>query len=130
MVLKEVSRLFNAAAKTRPNAKNVLVVIADKKSDSRGEDLKRESLALKKQDIKVIAVAFGEESDTDELDILLPEQGEVIVANSTDGAKKTSNEIMNNALEGKNCQVNHCTSLNGGFFVTEGYYVTEQITVI
>ena len=107
MVLKEASRLFNAASKTRPNAKNVLVVITDKKSDSRGEDLKRESLALKKQDIKVIAVAFGEESDTDELDILLPEQGEVIVANSTDGAKKTSNEIMNNALEGKNCQVNH-----------------------
>ena len=85
----------------------MLVVIADKKSDSRGEDLKRESLALKKQDIKVIAIAFGEESDTDELDILLPEQGEVIVANSTDGAKKTSNEIMNNALEGKNCKVNH-----------------------
>ena len=105
LVLKEASRLFNAAAKTRPNAKNVLVVIADKKSDSRGEDLKRESLALKKQDIKVIAVAFGEESDTDELDILLPEHGEVIVANST--AKKTSNEIMNSALEGKNCKVNH-----------------------
>ena len=107
LVLKEASRLFNAAAKTRPNAKNVLVVIADKKSDSGGEDLKRESLALKKQDIKVVVVAFGEESDTDELDILLPEQGEVIVANSTDGAKKTSNEIMNNALEGKNCKVNH-----------------------
>jgi len=107
LVLKEASRLFNAAAKTRPNAKNVLVVIADKRSDSRGEDLKRESLALEKQDIKVIAVAFGEESDTDELDILLPEQDEVIVANSTDGAKKTSNEIMNNALEGKNCKVNH-----------------------
>ena len=107
LVLKEASRLFNAAAKTRPNAKNVLVIIADKKSDSGGEDLKRESLALKKQDIKVVVVAFGEESDTDELDILLPEQGEVIVANSTDGAKKTSNEIMNNALEGKNCKVNH-----------------------
>lgn len=107
LVLKEASRLFNAAAKTRPNAKNVLVIIADKKSDSGGEDLKRESLALKKQDIKVVVVAFGEESDTDELDILLPEQGEVIVANSTDGAKKTSNEIMNKALEGKNCKVNH-----------------------
>ena len=107
LVLNEASRLFNAAAKTRPNAKNVLVVIADMKSDSRGEDLKRESLTLKKQDIKVVAVAFGEESDTDELDILLPEQGEVIVANSADGAKKTSNEIMKNALEGKNCKVNH-----------------------
>ena len=107
LVLKEASRLFNAAAKTRPNAKNVLVIIADKKSDSGGEDLKRESLALKKQDIKVVVVAFGEESDTDELDILLPEQGEVIVANSTDGAKKTSNEIMNKALEGENCKVNH-----------------------
>ena len=107
LVLKEASRLFNAAAKTRPNAKNVLVIIADKKSDSGGEDLKRESLALKKQDIKVVVVAFGEESDTDELDILLPEQGEVIVVNSADGAKKTSNEIMKNALEGKNCKVNH-----------------------
>lgn len=100
-VLKEASKLFNEAAKARPDAKNVLVVITDKKSDSRGEDLKKEVINLKPDDIKVIAVALGDESDKDELDILTPDQGEVIGANSTDGAKKTAEEIMKEALEGK-----------------------------
>ena len=99
-VLREASKLLNAAAKVRPDAKNVLVVITDKTSDSRGEDLKKESIKLRPYDIKVIAVALGEESDKDELDILTPEQGEVIEANSTDGARKTADEIMDKALQG------------------------------
>ena len=99
-VLTEASRLFKAAAKSRPNAKNVLVVITDQTSDSDGSDLKRETIVLDSQDIKVIAVALGEESDKDELDVLTPEQGEVIEANSTDGAKKTAEKIMKEALEG------------------------------
>lgn len=99
-VLTEASRLFNAVAKSRPNAKNVLVVITDQTSDSDGSDLKRETIVLDSQDIKVIAVALGEESDKDELDILTPEQGEVIEANSSDGAKKTAEKIMKEALEG------------------------------
>ena len=78
----------------------MLIVITDKTSDSQGSDLKKETFELESQDIKVIAVALGEESDKDELDILTPEQGEVIEANSTDGAKKTANEIMAKALEG------------------------------
>lgn len=100
-VLREATKLFNDAAKVRPDAKKVLVVITDKKSDSRGEDLKKEVIKIRPDDIKVIAVALGEESDKNELDILTPEQGEVIEANSTDGAKKTAEEIMNKALEGK-----------------------------
>lgn len=101
-VVRAASKLFNDAAKSRPNAKNVLVVITDKKSDSRGEDLKKEAINLQPDDIKVIAVALGEESDKHELDILTPDQGEVIDANSTDGAKKTAEEIMEKALQGKN----------------------------
>jgi len=100
-VLREATKLLNEAAKARPYAKNVLVVITDKKSDSRGEDLKTEVMKMRPDDIKVIAVALGEESDKDELDILTPAQGEVIEANSTDGAKKTAEEIMDKALEGK-----------------------------
>lgn len=101
-VLRAASKLFNDAAKVRPDAKNVLVVISDKKSDSRGEDLKKEAINLQPDDLKVIAVAMGEESDKDELDILTPDQGEVIEANSTDGAEKTAAEIMKKALQGKN----------------------------
>ena len=99
-VLIEASRLFKAVAESRPNAKNVLVVITDETSDSDGSDLKREAISLDSQDIKVIAVALGDDSDKDELDILTPEQGEVIEANSTDGAKKTAEKIMKEALEG------------------------------
>ena len=99
-VLREATKLFNDAAKVRPDAKNVLVVITDKKSDSRGEDLKKETMKMRPEDVKAIAVALGEESDKDELDILTPEQGEVIEANSTDGAKKTAEEIMRKALDG------------------------------
>ena len=99
--LREATKLLNDAAKVRPDAKNVLVVITDKKSDSRGEDLKKEAMKMRPDDIKVIAVALGEESDKNELDILTPEQDEVIEANSTDGAKKTAEEIMDKALEGK-----------------------------
>ena len=99
-VLRAATELFNDAAKARPDAKNVLVVIADKKSDSRGEDLKKQAMKMRPNDIKVIAVALGDESDKDELDILTPDQGNLIEANSTDGAKKTADEIMNKALEG------------------------------
>ena len=99
--LREATKLLNDAAKVRPDAKNVLVVITDKKSDSRGGDLKKEAMKMRPDDIKVIAVALGEESDKNELDILTPEQDEVIEANSTDGAKKTAEEIMDKALEGK-----------------------------
>lgn len=100
-VLREATKQFDAAAKVRPNARKVLVVITDKKSDGRGEDLKKEVFNLQPHDIKVIAVALGEESDKDELDILTPEEGGVIEANSTDGAKKTANTIMEKALQGK-----------------------------
>ena len=100
-VLREATKQFDAAAKVRPNARKVLVVITDKKSDSRGEDLKKEVFNLQPHDIKVIAVALGKESDKDELDILTPEEGGVIEANSTDGAKKTANTIMEKALQGK-----------------------------
>ena len=79
----------------------MLVVITDKISDSQGDDLKREAITLESQDIKVITVALGEESNKDELDILGPEQGDVIEANNTDGAKKTANKIMKKALEGQ-----------------------------
>ena len=99
-VLRAATELFDDAAKVRPDAKNVLVVIADKKSDSRVEDLKKEAMKMRPNDIKVIAVALGDESDKDELDILTPDQGHLIEANSTDGAKKTAQEIMNKALEG------------------------------
>lgn len=77
----------------------MLVVIADQTSDSDGSDLKRERFLLQAQDIKVIAVALGEESDKDELDILTPEQDEVVEANNTDGPKKIAEEIMKKALE-------------------------------
>lgn len=99
-VLRAVTELFNDAAKVRPDAKNVLVVVTDKKSDSRGKDLKKEAMKIRPTDIKVIAVALGDESDKDELDILTPDQGDVIEANSTDGARKTAEEIMDKALEG------------------------------
>lgn len=77
----------------------MLVVIADQTSDSDGSDLKRERFLLQAQDIKVIAVALGDESDKDELDILTPEQDEVVEANNTDGPRKIAEEIMKKALE-------------------------------
>ena len=77
----------------------MLVVITDQASDSDGTDLKREGFLLQAQDIKVIAVALGDESDKGELDILTPEQGEVVEANNTDGPKKIAEEIMKKALE-------------------------------
>ena len=77
----------------------MLVVITDQASDSDGTDLKREGFLLQAQGIKVIAVALGDESDKDELDILTPEQDEVVEANNTDGPKKIAEEIMKKALE-------------------------------
>lgn len=100
-VLREATKQFDAAGKVRPHARKVLVVIADKDSESRGEDLKKEVFKLQPVGIKVIAVALGEESDKDELDILTPEEGGVIEANNTDGAKKTAHAIMKKALKGK-----------------------------
>lgn len=70
-VLRVVIELFNDVVKVCFDVKNVLVVVIDKKFDSRGEDLKKEVMKIWFIDIKVIVVVFGDELDKDEFDILI-----------------------------------------------------------
>ena len=100
-VLTEAKRLFDNAAQSRPDARNVLVVIIDKKSGSTQEDLKRAAKDLELSDVSVIGVALGDEANKEELDILSPGKDDVIQANDTDGPKKIADDIMEKALRGK-----------------------------
>lgn len=72
--LEEARYLFALAEDARPNAMKVLVVITDKKSDSSEEEVQIASKKLKDDDVRVIAIALGDESDPVTPEVIKPEK--------------------------------------------------------
>lgn len=100
--LKKASELFDEYQ--REGAKRVLVVIMDKKSTSDGKDVKNTAMSLWDDDIEVIPIAFGRESDEDELKSITPHVDNVIPAYVTNKTKKIAMEIMDKMRKGMSQQ--------------------------
>lgn len=96
--LKKASELF--AEYQREGAKNVLVVIMDKKSTSDGKDVKNMAMSLWDEDVEVIPIAFGRESDKDELKSITPHEDNLIPAYVTNKTDKIAEEIMDKMRKG------------------------------
>ena len=98
--LKEGKELFDNA-KQRPNARKVLVVIADKKSTSKLSDLKDSAKLLEEDGIKVIPVAIGDEVGHSELEAMTPEKTNLVNVSTDVDLMDLKNRIMNKVFKGK-----------------------------
>lgn len=83
------------------DVKKILVVITDKKSDSRSDDIKKAARRLDDNGITVIAVALHDEADSRELANATSSNRNVIVANLTSTSTDLAKEIMNKGLKGE-----------------------------
>lgn len=97
--LDEVQRLFDSSP--RPDAKRVLVLVTDKRSDSSLEDVKTSAESLWRSRIKVIPVAFGQEAAPDEVNVTTSDKDNLIDVMNTDNPDDVAKDIMEKVLEGQ-----------------------------
>lgn len=97
--LEEAKKMFKAPG-VRPYARKVLVVMTDKASGRGPSDIREASRQLKGDNVAVVAVAIGEESDPEELKIIEP-SGPSIETDKDADPEDLGKEIMDAALKGK-----------------------------
>lgn len=86
----------------RPDAKKVVVVVVDEKSESSIEDVKNAAGMLEDDGIKVIAVAFGDQASHDETSAATVNKDNIVKANRTDDPKDIAEEITTKIAKGEN----------------------------
>ena len=98
--LIEARKAFERAP--RPNAKRVVVVITDSKSNSNLGEVRNASKALDVAEVKVIPVAFGADSDKQELEESSQDgKDNLIESKEPFDAKALAKAIVEKSLEGK-----------------------------
>ena len=97
--LEKAKLLFETQG--RSDAKKVLVVITDKKSSSSLNDVKNQAKALEDDDIKVIPVVLGKESDGPEGTVITRNKENIIGIDEGDDPAVTAEIILRKALKGK-----------------------------
>lgn len=96
--LGEAKKFFETQG--RPNAKKVLVIIADEKSSSSLTNVKNQAKFLEEDDIKVIPVALGTESDLPELSTTTPNKENLVDVDEGDDPDVTAEIILLKVLKG------------------------------
>ena len=91
--LEKALKMFEDDAR-RPLTHKVLVIMADSKSSSTEDEIKKAVRSLEERDIEVIAVAVGEEADPDELENTTPDKTNVIEAGKEEDPKMVGEKIM------------------------------------
>ena len=97
--LEEAKKLFETEPK-RPDAMKVIVVITDKKSTSRPEDVKMAFVPLAEEGVKIIPVAVGSSADPDELERVTSNRGYLIMTERELDPDVTAEQIMEMILKG------------------------------
>lgn len=83
----------------RPDAKKVLVIIIDKKSDSTEDEVRQAADLLENDKIRVIPVALGKEAGLPELTNATVDKDDVVKADKKDDPEKIADEIIMKASE-------------------------------
>lgn len=78
----------------RPLTHKVLVIMADSRSGSTEDEIKKAVRTLEERDIEVIAVAVGEEADPVELENTTPDKTNVIETDKDEDPKMVGEKIM------------------------------------
>lgn len=97
--LEEAKRLFDSEP-TGPDVKRVLVVITDKKSTSRPEDVKKAVLPLEEGGVKIVPVAVGSSAEPSELEVITSNRGYIIETQRKLDPAATAEKIMEKVLKG------------------------------
>lgn len=85
---------------SRPGVRSVLVVITDSKSDSDENGLRERAFLLEQDQIKVIPVGLGGETDDTELETLTPRKKDVVTKPDNTATKILVKVIMTKVIEG------------------------------
>ena len=96
--LAEAKQFFETQG--RPDAKKVLVVISDAKSSSSLRDIQTQATLLEEEEIKVIPVVLGEESDKKELSATTPNKENLVDVDEGDDPAETAEIILLKAVKG------------------------------
>ena len=99
--LKKAKEILQNASVSRPTAKRILIVAMDKTSDSDEIAVDVAAKALARDRVRVIAVAFGKESDPQEMAKTTLDENNVIETDDDDSAKNIAAEVMEKAKNGK-----------------------------
>ena len=99
--LEEGRKLFGVGEGARPDAKQVFLLVTDKKSTSLSEDVAEAAKLFTDSNIHVIAVALGSEADSKELEKATPTTRDVIAALEQHTPEFLAQRIVNLALEGE-----------------------------
>ena len=98
--LEESSAMFTEENGGRPNAKKILVVIIDNKSDSSGDDTEDAAALVREAGIRVIPVRL-DRADRGELDKTTAVEEDVLTPPDSDTAQNIAEDIIRRALNGK-----------------------------
>lgn len=91
--LQEVKRVYELR-EVRPNAKKVLVVILDKKTDNSKVQLETIATDLVQKSILIIGVGIGRSVDRNELIYITEENRNIIEVEPTERPEEVAREIM------------------------------------
>lgn len=99
--LEEASVMFTEENGGRPNAKKILVVIIDNKSDSTGDEIEDAASLAKEAGVRVIPVGL-DKADQGELDKTTPVDEDLLTPSGDKTAEEIAKDIMDRALNGEN----------------------------
>ena len=85
----------------RPNAKKVLVIISDDKSDTKTWDIREKARELEEEEIEVVPVGIGSEVDIKQLENTTPHKDNVITADKDEDTDQIAEEIVEKILRSK-----------------------------
>lgn len=95
---KDARDLFDPSAGARPYAKKVLVIISDYHSTSKEDNIIDMTELLHEDGIRIIAVPFGIQADSNQLEKITSTKKDVLPSRETDNPKKIADKIMLRAL--------------------------------
>lgn len=104
IALRKGKELFDEAQE-RPNARKVLVVIIDKKSTSKLDDVKASARLLEDDGIKVIPVVIGDEVDPVECREITDEKTNVVNVTTDVDVIDLKEKIISKVFKGKHVTV-------------------------
>ena len=102
--IEESPAMFTEENGGRPNAKKILVVIIDNKSDSTGDDTEDAAAVVREAGIRVIPVGL-DRADRVELDKTTAVEEDVLTPPDSETAKDIAEDIMERALNGENAVI-------------------------
>ena len=100
--LEESPSIFAEDNGGRPNAKKILVVVVDNKSDSSENDIEDAVSVVEEAGIRVIPVGL-DQADKTELQSTTLVEDDVLTPSNDDTPEDIAHDIMDRALNGKNC---------------------------